>query len=240
MKKNAFIAVMALGGLTACGPVWVGHSNNTVTVPGPTEVITVPAPVDPVLPETAQQEVVDLLLDENNYRLSLGQTELSQGLSCSIQLVGTGQWLSSSSPGYVAAQGVVTALAGSASYAFLKTDSFNQVNATSGPNSLIPVALQPLYVGQNYKLSCSGQLVITDTEYYGFDLNSDDGSILTIDGTQVVNDDGNHGMTLKSGTKLLRRGVHTFSLLYAQSGGGAFGLILKSNGSVLNGLYFAH
>jgi hypothetical protein len=187
--------------------------------------------------ETPLQTLVDA---ENTYREGLGQTALTAGLSCSVQLVGAGQWLSSSSPGYSAAQGVVTALAGSTNYTYLYLTSFNQPDSASGPNNEIPVPLQPLFQGQNYKISCSGQYVVADTAYYDFDVNSDDGSILTVDGAQVVNNDGNHAITDKQGTKYLRQGVHTFSLLYAQSGGGNFGLVVKVNGALITGDAWYH
>lgn len=196
--------------------------------------------VTPPSSSPVQTDIASLISDENTYREGLGQTELSSGLSCSVQLLGSGQWLSSSSPGYQAAQGVVTALPGSTSYSYLLQAPINQPNSSSGTNSLIPTAIQSLFVNQNYKISCSGQIVVTNTGYYSFDLNSDDGSILTVDGSQVINNDGNHGMTEKVGTKYLRRGVHTFSLLYAQSGSGAFGLVLLANGNLIDPMYLFH
>ena len=63
---------------------------------------------------------------------------------------------------------------------------------------------------------------------------------LTIDGTQVVNNDNNHGMTLVSGTKFLRRGVKSFSIQYAQTGSGNYGLELKAGGAAIDGIYYAH
>lgn len=203
-------------------------------------------PAASVIPESTTQQLVDA---ENAYREGLGQTALTLGLSCTVQLSGNapapvnapGQWLSSSSPGYNAAQGLVTALAGSASYAYLLQTSFNQPDSPGNvTNGLIPTAIQPLFIGQNYKINCAGQIVVTDSGYYGFDVNSDDGSILTIDGSVVIYNDGNHAMTDKSGTKFLRSGVHTFNMAYAQSGGGNFGLILQANGAVVPATAFYH
>lgn len=219
--------------LTACGPTWVQHDNNTLLVPGPT--VSVPEAAGPV---TEDQDIAAVLADENTYRLSLGQTELSSGLSCSVQLVTTGQWLSSSSPGYNALQGIVTT--SGPSYSFLLNQPIDQPNSGPGDNSVLPLAVQPLFTSNNYKLSCSGQLVILTTGYYGFDLSSDDGSILTIDGTQVVNNDGNHSVQTVSGTKLLRRDVHTINLVYAQTGSGNFALVLNMNSVLLDNKLFAH
>lgn len=196
--------------------------------------VATPAPVSP-----QQQQVNDLMANENSYRQLLGQTTLTSGLSCSVQAIASGQWLSSSSPGYQIGQGVL-ALTGT-NYTYLYQGNFNQPN-TSQPavNTLLPIAIQPLFANNNYKISCSGQLVVTQDGYYNFDVNSDDGSILTVNGTQVVNNDGNHGMSAKSGTTFLRAGVRTFSLLYAQSGNGNFGLIVQANGSLIDSMYYYH
>lgn len=224
--KTKLIVTLAILMLTACAK---GDKGDPGTI----------APVIPIPVNSIQQEIQSLVDQENQYRELLGQTELSSGLSCSVQAVASGQWLSSSSPGYQAAQGVV-ALTGS-SYAFLLTASINQPNESgSQPNALLPVSIQPLFLNINYRISCTGQIVVLDTAYYAFDLNSDDGSILTIDGSQVINNDGNHGMVDKAGTKLLRQGVHTFSLLYAQTGAGNLGLVLQSNGSIIDPEFFVH
>lgn len=231
MKKMMFVFMMI--GLFGCGQGDTG-------IQGPVGPMGSPGPVGPEVGQNTDRNVQELIDDENFYREGLGQTELSQGLSCSVQLVGSGQWLASSSPGYNASQGVVTALAGSTSYTYLFTGSFNQVDTASGSNTLLPTQVEPLFVGQNYKINCSGQVVVTQSGYYGFDLNSDDGSILTVDGSQVINNDGNHSMTDKSGTKYLREGVHTFNLLYAQSGGGNFGLVLQWNNKTVPGNVWYH
>jgi len=184
-------------------------------------------PVAPVTPESTVQQLVDA---NNLMRESLGQTYLTPGLSCTVQAVASGQYLSSSSPGYTVAQAIV--LTGP-SYPYLLTVGFNQANSGAGPNSVIDPAIQALFQTNNYRISCSGQLVITDNGYHGFTMSSDDGSILTIDGTQVINNDANHGVVILNGTKNLTAGVHTFSLLYAQSGGGNFALILNQDGLLL-------
>lgn len=233
----ACIASVAILFTGCSGPMGEPGTNGTdgpVGVPGNVGPQG-PAYVAP--PETDVQTLVDT---ENAWRELNGQTSLSTGLSCSVQAIASGMWLSNSSVGYQVAQGVVTAAPGTPSYSYLYTDSFNQPDTGGGVNNLLPVSLQPLYESNNYKISCSGAIVVTTNGYYTFDVNSDDGSILTIDGSQVVNNDGNHGMTDKVGTKLLRAGVHTFSMLYAQSGGGNFGLILQANASVVPGSVFYH
>lgn len=215
--KTAYYLI-ALLGLAACG-----KSSNTVYMPTQS---TAPAASD-------VQRLID---EENEYRLGLGQSALSSGLSCTVQQISSGNWLSSASPGYPGSG--VLVLTG-ASYAYTLSSELNQP-ATSGTDSLLPSAIRPLFLGKNYKRVCTGHVVLTQDGYYSFDLNSDDGSILTVDGVQVVNNDGQHGMTLKSGVKYLRRGVRSFSLQYAQSGGGALGLILKVDGSILPAANFLH
>lgn len=238
MKKFnlIFASVLMLMLMSACGQGYKTGDTGPAGPQGP----AAPAPIMPTLPavDPIAADIAALLADENTYRLELGQTQLSAGLSCTVQAVSSGQWLSSSSPGYNAGQGVLV-MTGS-SYPYLYQGSFNQPNASSGPNNLLPTAIQPMFVGNNYKISCSGQIVVTTDGYYSFDLNSDDGSILTVNGTQVVNNDGNHGLTDKNGSMFLRRGVRPFSILYAQSGAGSFGLIIQANGSLIDPKYYAH
>lgn len=221
---KSVIILAAVLGLVACGRGDKGDQGD-------------PAPTPAVSSQDADIQAV--VTDENSYRSTLGQTQLSAGLSCSVQTVASGQWLSSSSPGYNSGQGTIV-LTGS-SYSFLLTQVIDQQDSPGNlANGLLPVPVQPLFINKNLKISCSGQIVVLQTAYYAFDTNSDDGSILTIDGTQVVNNDGNHGMTDKAGTKLLRRGVHSFSLVYAQTGSGNFGLILHANGADIDPKFFIH
>ncbi len=65
-----------------------------------------------------------------------------------------------------------------------------------------------------------GYLKIEKTGGYSFYTNSDDGSILFIDGVEIVNNDGNHGEEEKEGKCLLEKGFHKIKLLYYDSGGG--------------------
>jgi PA14 domain len=237
------LAIITLVTLSGCGKGDPGDAGSTGAT-GDTGATGAQGPAGPVTvvpsPTPTESDVQTIVDDENTNREAQGQAALTAGLGCTVQLMGSGQWLSSASPGYNAGQGVLTALAGSSAYGYLFTNAFNQPDTASGVNGLLPTGLQNIFVGQNYKISCNGQIVVTTDGYYGFDMNSDDGSILTIDGAQVINNDGNHAMTDKVGTKYLRRAVHTFSLLYAQSGGGNFGLILQANGSVIPGSVFYH
>lgn len=236
MKNYLSLALVLMAfNLAACGRCEQGAQGPA----GPAGPAGAPAPSPGPTVTAEEQDVLNLVADENDYRESLGQTQLSNGLSCSVQQVASGQWLSSSSPGYNAGQGVVSGTG--STYTFLYKGAFNQPD-TAGSNvmNVLPTALQPMFQNKNFTIRCSGYLVVTESGYYGFDLTSDDGSILTVDGSQVINNDGNHGMVQKVGSKLLRRGVRSFQLLYAQTGSGNLGLVLLSGGAAIPGARYYH
>jgi hypothetical protein len=232
MKKFILLG-MSLLMLAGCGQKGDKGDAGIPGAPAPT-----PAPTPTPTVDVIQEDIDALVKDENDYRLGLGQTALTVGLSCSVVQVASGQWLSTSSPGYPGSGVIVTT---GSTYSYLYKGSFTQPDsAGSDPILLLPPSIRPMFIGKNFKISCSGYIVVRETNYYDFSLNSDDGSILTIDGGQVVNNDNNHGMTLKNGTKFLRRGVRSFNIQYAQTGGGNFGLILQAGGASIEGKYYAH
>jgi len=62
--------------------------------------------------------------------------------------------------------------------------------------------------------------LVVDTESdYTFRLVSDDGAILSIDGTPIVDNDGAHGTTEKSGPVHLVKGTHAIAVDYFQATG---------------------
>jgi uncharacterized cupredoxin-like copper-binding protein len=65
-----------------------------------------------------------------------------------------------------------------------------------------------------------GQLPIEQAGSYTFQLASDDGSQLYIDGQLVVDHDGLHGPTWQEGTVTLQPGTHDFTLNYFEKSGG--------------------
>ncbi len=89
-----------------------------------------------------------------------------------------------------------------------------------------------------YLLRCTGYVMITDTDYYNFDLTTDDGGVLYVDGMKVDND-GNHSVSTKSGYLTMTRGAHTFRLDYMQAAGNQ-ALTIKANGELINPKYFYH
>ncbi len=65
-----------------------------------------------------------------------------------------------------------------------------------------------------------GYINLSSEGEYTFYTASDDGSALWIDGNQVVNNDGLHGMVEKSGTICLEAGYHKIEIAYFEKTGG--------------------
>ena len=70
---------------------------------------------------------------------------------------------------------------------------------------------------------------IPTTGRYTFLITSDDGSRLYVNGEELINNDGPHGMATQSGTVSLPAGLHSLRLNYFDSGG-ADGLIVEWSG----------
>ena len=65
----------------------------------------------------------------------------------------------------------------------------------------------------------SGFIKLKQDGFYTFFLQSDDGSKLFIDDTEILNNDGDHGMLEKSGRAFLKNGFHKIKVLFYDSGG---------------------
>ncbi len=72
----------------------------------------------------------------------------------------------------------------------------------------------------------TGCLDVASDDTYTFSLNSDDGSLLYIDGALVVNNGGLHGPTTESGSTFLRAGQHSFMVQFFQDFGEPSGIDL--------------
>ncbi|MFN0035984.1 MAG: alpha-L-fucosidase [Saprospiraceae bacterium] len=72
-----------------------------------------------------------------------------------------------------------------------------------------------------------GYLDIPATGAYQFWTESDDGSLLSIDGELVVNNDGEHEMEEKSGIASLQKGWHAVRIVYFNAGGDGGGLKVR-------------
>jgi len=75
----------------------------------------------------------------------------------------------------------------------------------------------------------SGALKIEKGGEYQFQLESDDGSFLYINGEQIVDNDGLHGMQKREGRINLEEGPQALTVMFFEKGGGA-GIVLRWNG----------
>lgn len=88
-------------------------------------------------------------------------------------------------------------------------------------NGVTPkVSIKEKQRAEKYGLVFDGYIRIDKTGAYRFFTSSDDGSILEIDGKEVVNNDGNHTFEEKDGMALLEKGYHKIRLRFFDSGGG--------------------
>jgi len=87
-----------------------------------------------------------------------------------------------------------------------------------GRNSVVSrIGLDPaLGRRENFGLRFRGYLGVPATGVYAFHLSSDDGSRLRIDGQTIVEHDGIHGMSERTGWVALQAGMHVFELAYFQ------------------------
>lgn len=83
---------------------------------------------------------------------------------------------------------------------------------------------------EDFAVRYSGFLLVEKEGEYEFSLTSDDGSMLYIDNSVLVDNDGLHDMSEKTGRRKLSTGRHALMLDYSQSKG-ASGLILKYKGA---------
>lgn len=72
-----------------------------------------------------------------------------------------------------------------------------------------------------YGIRYTGYIQIDNPGTYRFYTSSDDGSRLFINGTEVVNNDGDHGDQESNGTITLTTGLHDLQVLFYENGGSA-------------------
>lgn len=92
---------------------------------------------------------------------------------------------------------------------------------TPDATSTTPTITLPANVGEHVLLRHMGLLTVPQDGLYHFVLTSDDGSRLVIDGVSVVDHDGLHGPTGKTGSIALQAGAHPFELVWFNRTGGA-------------------
>jgi hypothetical protein len=104
-------------------------------------------------------------------------------------------------------------------FATLFTDSFN-ISSQPFSGGFPGVLKQDDWFGIRYE----GSFFIPNDGQFAFEVTSDDGAILYIDGQQVVDVDGIHAAVTSSGRKELRSGNHRLRLDYFQSSKGKVAL----------------
>jgi hypothetical protein len=101
------------------------------------------------------------------------------------------------------------------------------VPVQSWTNGFPGLPAQLSYLREWYGVSCTGLIYIHQTGPIILDLTSDDGSRLSIEGHQIISDDGVHGLREKSAITTLTQGWHPFKLDWFQGPRYQIGLILQ-------------
>lgn len=102
----------------------------------------------------------------------------------------------------------------------------------------IPRGVKSYIIGLTYK----GYINIPEDGIYSFYLSSDDGSMLYIDGKQVIDNDGLHAPGEVTGQAALKQGYHPIEVQYFDHGGGSINLkVCDNNGKEMPFTYlYAH
>jgi anti-sigma factor RsiW len=102
------------------------------------------------------------------------------------------------------------------------------------PTIDVSTAAFPVARTENVAVRWSGYLAAERAGTYTFELGSDDGARLELDGTPVCGADGNHAFQAATGTAELARGLHRLAVLFFNGGGpGACRLRLAEPGAAL-------
>lgn len=106
------------------------------------------------------------------------------------------------------------------------TGTVTQLNTPSTSNAT------PYWTGgptNYYGAEFNGRVTVSTAGLWTFYTSSDDGSALWVNGTQVVSNDGLHGMVEQSGTITLSAGSHSFRVRFFENTG-SHGLIVSWRG----------
>jgi len=209
-------------------------------VPGLTGAPGVTGPAASPSPAPSPDAIQTIVGNYNAYLVSQGTDPLTPGLKCTLYTVPN----LPATPCLLAADvSGCTQLSTTTGYAtvgsFDYVGTFNQPNeaGTAGFN-VLPTALQSLYP-TNFAMTCTGYFVNPDYNYHEFDVSSDDGSLMYINGSLVVQNDGEHAIQDVKAEKYLQAQVYSFQLNYFQ-GPGNVALIVNEDGSVVSAESFWH
>ena len=73
----------------------------------------------------------------------------------------------------------------------------------------------------SYAIRYTGYVYISTPGLHTFETSSDDGSKVFLNGVEVVDNDGDHGVQSRSGTVTLSVGLHEVTILFYENGGGS-------------------
>lgn len=100
--------------------------------------------------------------------------------------------------------------------------TFEKVPAVETTNPVATAStidLAPRPSAEKFALRFVGYVFLPENGDYAFTLRSDDGAVLKIGGLTMVDHDGPHGTTAKTGRIWLRRGIYPVDLGYFDAGG---------------------
>jgi len=84
----------------------------------------------------------------------------------------------------------------------------------------------------NFSVTWDGYLLIAAKDSYTFDLSSDDGSYMWVDGTELINNGGLHAVTTVTGTETLTPGYHHIVVNMYQNQGYAVARLQYTNTTI--------
>ncbi|RPE09436.1 beta-N-acetylhexosaminidase [Chitinophaga lutea] len=125
--------------------------------------------------------------------------------------------------------------------------TFNQAKNTGGKadsTGILPtIDIRPFIAKVTFGVTYEGYVKVDTDGVYEFKTNSDDGSLLYIDDELVVDNDGEHAPTEKTGLIPLRTGMHKIRVQYFDAGGDqqlqvSFGLKGKQSVNLRNALFY--
>lgn len=95
-------------------------------------------------------------------------------------------------------------------------------DATGTSNVIDVQGVDTTHGGDNdtYAVKYTTTLTVTTAGTYDFSTSSDDGSKLFVDGVEIVDNDGLHGLVTANGSTTLTPGEHLVEIIYFESGGG--------------------
>ncbi|QUJ76733.1 Hint domain-containing protein [Sulfitobacter albidus] len=96
-------------------------------------------------------------------------------------------------------------------------DNTNTLTASGVSDSITPADYD---TADDFALKFTSELYIEEGGFYTFSTSSDDGSKLFIDGIEVVDNDGLHGLATESGFIALEPGPHLVEIIYFENNGG--------------------